>query len=232
MKGCLGVFGVLVGLVVLAVGYVLLGFYNIHVRYRLTVEVQDGDQIKTGSSVIDASYTIEPDYISWSGPDTYVRIEGYAPTVDLGEKGLLFLTFADSRTGLAPAERRKLVFCLFTDIGCLPFVAYDKPGTTVVNRPFSERKAELTELLRQGGPRDVPFVLLPKMAQFQDANDPNKLVPVPPDDLTASFGPGVRLKRVILQLTDDPVTPRPQTWPQWLTESGQTYVGILSGVTK
>ena len=58
MKGCLGVFGVLVGLVVLAVGYVLLGFYNIHVRYRLTVEVQDGDQIKTGSSVIDASYTM------------------------------------------------------------------------------------------------------------------------------------------------------------------------------
>ena len=51
MKGCLGVFGVLVGLVVLAVGYVLLGFYNIHVRYRLTVDVQDGADGTNASSM-------------------------------------------------------------------------------------------------------------------------------------------------------------------------------------
>jgi hypothetical protein len=31
-----------------------------------------------------------------------------------------------------------------------------------------------------------------------------------PDDLAASFGPGVQLKRVILQLTNDPITPPPE----------------------
>lgn len=167
MKGCLGAFGVLVGLVVLAVGYVLLGFYNIHVRYRLTVEVQDGDQIKTGSSVIDASYTIEPDYISWSGPDTYVRIEGYAPTVDLGEKGLLFLTFADARPRRAPAERRKLVFCLFTDIGCLPFVAYDKPGTTVVDRPLASGRPSLPSCFAKAGRATCRLSFCPRWLNFR-----------------------------------------------------------------
>jgi hypothetical protein len=49
-----------------------------------------------------------------------------------------------------------------------------------------------------------------------DINDPNTLVPVSPNDLAASFGPGVELKRVILQLTDDPITPQPENWPKWL----------------
>src|ERR1700723_2585650 len=96
MKGCLVAVGILVGIVVLVVVFVLSGFQHIHVRYRVTVEVQDGEQIRMGSSIIDASYDIEPDYVTWSGPNTYVRVEGYAPTVDLGEKGLLFLTFQDA----------------------------------------------------------------------------------------------------------------------------------------
>ena len=48
------------GLVVLAVAFFWFNFYDIHVRYRLTVEVQDSDQVKTGSSVIDVRYNREP----------------------------------------------------------------------------------------------------------------------------------------------------------------------------
>jgi hypothetical protein len=46
MKGCLVAVGILVGIVVLVVLFVLSGFQTIHVRYRVTVEVQDGDQVK------------------------------------------------------------------------------------------------------------------------------------------------------------------------------------------
>jgi hypothetical protein len=71
MKGCLlGVLGIPAALVVIAIAIFWLNFYDVHVRYRLTVEVQDGDQIRTGSSVIDASYNVEPDW-SPSGPHTY-----------------------------------------------------------------------------------------------------------------------------------------------------------------
>jgi len=214
MKGCLfGGLKIFAGLVVFVIGYIWLSFYDVHVRYRLTVEVQDADQIKAGSSVVEASYSIQPDWL-WAGPSTHVRIVGYAPTVDLGENGLLFLTFVDAtRTPDQERERNRQASCGFNDIGCLPFAAYHKPG---VNRDFSQRKVALNELRRQSGPRDVPFAVLPKLVRFRDINDPHTLAVVSPDDLAASFGPGVELKRVILQLTDEPIAPQPENWPQWL----------------
>jgi hypothetical protein len=232
MKGRLGIalkmFAGLVLLMIAAIVFVLSGFYDIHVRYRLSVEVQDGDQTKTGSSVIDVSYAIQPDYI-WVGPNSRPgTIAGYAPTVDLGEKGLLFLTFVNAdRTPDQIRARGKALFCLMDDLWCLPFAAYDKPGTGVVARPFGRLKVELAELLHHSGPRDVPFILLPQLARFRDINDPRTFVPVSPDNLAASFSPGVQLKRAILQLTGDPVTPQPQVWPQWLKQDGQMYDGTL-----
>jgi hypothetical protein len=189
-------------------------FYDVHVRYRLTVEVQDGDQIKTGSSVIDAVYDMQPDW-TWSGPHTYdPRVVGYAPTVDLDQKGLLFLTFDTTQTPFYLSARAKNVPCQFGVIGCLPFAAYDKSG---IWSNASEEKSTFDDLLRQSGPRDVPITMLPKFARFRDINEPLSLTTVLPENLGATFGPGVELKRVVLQLTDDPITPPPKIWPQWLT---------------
>lgn len=213
------------GLVILVVALFWLNFYTVHVRYRLTVEVQDGDQIKTGSSVIDVSYNIEPANTPshWNAFPTPV---GYAPTVNLGERGMLFLTFEEAtRTPEQRGERNKQVGCLYWDIGCLPFAAYHKASGS----DYGNKKAALDELLRQSGPREVPFAVLPTLLRVRDINDlpmhasrfgnpPSKLVGVSPYDLAASFGPGVELKRVVLQLTDDPVTPPPEIWPQWLKE--------------
>ena len=59
-NGCLIALGIPVALVAGLVVLLWVTFYAIHVRYRLTIEVQDGDQIKTRSSVIDVSYNMEP----------------------------------------------------------------------------------------------------------------------------------------------------------------------------
>jgi hypothetical protein len=99
---------------------------------------------------------------------------------------------------------------------CLPFEAYGETGTGVAT-DYSKRKVPLDGLLRQSGPRNVPFAALPKLVRFRDINDPHTLTQLSPNDLAASFGPGAELKRVVLQLTDDPVTPPPKIWPQWLT---------------
>lgn len=220
MKGLLVGLGIFAGLVVLAVAFFWLNFYSIHVRYRLTVEVQDGDQVKTGSSVIDVAYSIQPDQaVNLGGPDTHPTSVGYAPTVDLGEKGLLFLTFANAPSGPEYHDgrnRNQQISCPLDDIGCLPFAAYFQPGTDI-GLSYSQQKEALHQLLRQSGTRDVPFVILPKLVRFRDINDPETLVQVSPYDLTKSFGPGVKLNRVILELTNDPVTPPPKNWPQWLT---------------
>jgi hypothetical protein len=71
-------------------------------------------------------------------------------------------------------------------------------------------------LLRQSGPRDVPIAVLPELVRFQDINDPHTLVRLAPNDLAASFGAGIALKRVVLQLTNGRVTPPSENWPQWL----------------
>jgi hypothetical protein len=215
-----------VGLVVLFIGFWKLNYHDLHVRYRLTVEVQDGDQIKTGSSVIDAAYRIDPGWI-WEGPHDYdPDIVGYAPTVDLGKEGMLFLTFEKTRTSFYEREGYKQIPFGFGVIGCLPFAAYDKSGLR--NNP-TEVKASLDELLRQSGPRDVPFAMLPKFARFLDINDPLTLAPVALEDFATKIGSGVQLKRVVLQLTRDPVTPAPEVWPQWLKEKRPSYEGKLRG---
>lgn len=117
MKGCLTALGIVVGVAILAVGFFWLNFYDVHVRYRLTVEVQDGDQIKTGSSVIDVSYNIEPEW-SPSHFNSFPTPVGYAPTVDLGEKGMLFLTFSNAtRTHEQRRERHKQTLACLTISG-------------------------------------------------------------------------------------------------------------------
>ncbi len=217
MKGCLVALGIVAGLMVTATGVFRLNFYDVHVRYRLTVEVQDGDQIKTGSSVVEASYNIEPTW-SWSGPNPHVRTVGFEPTVDLGEKGMLFLSFSNAtRTPAEIVERNQHVFCAADDMYCLPFEAYGKPGTSIPAHNY-DREVPLQMLLRQGGPREVSFANLPELVRFRDIEDWHTRTRVSPHELAASFGPGVELKRVILQLTSDPITPLPNVWPQWLKQ--------------
>jgi hypothetical protein len=67
----------------------------------------------------------------------------------------------------------------------------------------------------------VPSTFLPRLGRFLDINDPLTLVPVSPNDFAAKFGAGIELKRVTLELTDDPVTPPPESWPQPLKEKGR-----------
>jgi hypothetical protein len=200
-------------------------YHSIHVRYRLTVEVKDGDQLKTGSGVVDISYAIFPDdFVFLDGPDAHARVVGYAVTVELGNNRLLFLTFEDAeRTPAQHRARNAVVRCPLDDIGCLPFAAYGKPGRDIGSM-YSQQKMALHEVLGRSGPRDVPFAVLPRLVRFLNIDEPNTAVPVSPFDLAAGFGPGVKLNRVILELTNDPVTPPPEIWPDWLKVKGRNAI--------
>jgi hypothetical protein len=224
---------VVCGLVIAAVyGCVSLVFPKYHVRFRLTVEVKDGDQIRTGSSVIEVDYRIVPDgFVNLGGESGYRPVFGSAPTVDLGPKGLLFLTFLNAtRTPQQIIEFNKRIFCVLYDVACLPFSAYSTAGSLPVAPAYSSQKAALDQLLRQSGPRDVPFVTLPQLVRFLDINDWTTMRIVSPSDLSASFGPGVELSRVVLELTNSVITPQPKIWPQWLKDKKQdTKFGKYSG---
>ena len=53
---------------------------------------------------------------------------------------------------------------------------------------------------------DLSFDMLPLLATFDDLGDPYSLSLVNPTDLSRRFGPGTKLKRVSLEITDDPPT--------------------------
>jgi hypothetical protein len=193
------------------------------VRFRITLEVRDGDQIRTGSGVLEVEYPIGPDSFPELGrTGSFRSVMGKAVTVDLGQRGPLFLTLVNAwRTSQQIIELRNRIFCALDQVPCLPFVAYSASGSLSVTSTPSEQKAALVQLLRQSGPRDVPFVALPQLVRFLDINDKSTMRIVSPFDLSASFGPGVELRRVVLELTRSAITPAPQNWPQWLMVKGE-----------
>jgi hypothetical protein len=221
MKGCLTPIAMLVGVIFLALWFT---FYNVEVHCRITIEVQDGDQIKTGSSVIGLLYNINPGWADFDHVNNSSEQRGYAPTVDLGDKGLLVMTFGHAtRSPAQQVERNKYVGCEFDDIGCLPFAAYHVGGAAEADA----KAADLGILRKQKGQRDLPFVTLPLLIRLGDS--PKTSPSVQPDDLAAQFGPGVSLKRVTLELTNDRVTQQPSSWPQWAAENPK-MLGTLWGV--
>lgn len=57
----------------------------------------------------------------------------------------------------------------------------------------------------------------PMMVVFGDLSDPTSVTKVNPDDLAATFGKGVKLKRVTVELTGDPLTTRFGARLRWLS---------------
>ena len=68
---------------------------------------------------------------------------------------------------------------------------------------------------------DLPQWLYPMLVTFTDIDDPSSVQRVDPANLAASFGPGVTLKRITVEVTKDPVTTGiekrlgPGFWKNW-----------------
>jgi hypothetical protein len=202
-NGRLIAFGIVVGLVLIGISSCWLAFAPTHIRYRLTIEVQDGDVVRSGSGVVDVAYGVAPlRGVGGSQWDAFVY--GNAVTVDLGTKGLLFAIVRRDYRGGFPT-------------GYLPIVAYGLEDP--YNSP-ERLEADLIQLKRKSGWVEVPSEALPLLIRYRDINDPNSVQKVDPSNLAASFGAGVELKSAKLELTNDPLTPVPSVWPTWIKELG------------
>lgn len=94
-----------------------------------------------------------------------------------------------------------------TDAGHWVYAAYDLKGALGPDG-YPGYEAAMTKLRAQ--PKNVPVPLpadgLPMLVTFGDITDPTSVQKVDPADLAASFGPGVSLEAVTLEITDEPVT--------------------------
>lgn len=164
-------------------------------RYRLTVEVDTPEGLKAGSSVIEVQQTLVRAGSSPAHQAVERRVRGEAVAVDLpGGKTMFALLRSDndidwaSRVFVLLAPKRKQTFEDSLD-------------------DVLEVKGE------QALPRMWPAVstipersAYPMLVTFGDLAKPASVAEVDPYDLAATFGEGVKLKRITVELTDDPVT--------------------------
>jgi hypothetical protein len=192
-------------------GY-LMFFPTNYLRYRLTLDVVVDGATRTGSGVVEIAYQGMPDWLSKIGEAGHFGgdMRGCAITVDLGERGSLFVV--NSRPFLEDPKTHLLAFPKLASLNMLPFVAYGLPQ----DYDPSSGLAAVRELQKKQGSVEVPPDGLPMVVRFRNINDGETIEELDPRDLAAAYGPGVRLARARFEFTTDPVSSMPKTWPKWL----------------
>ncbi|MEO5707982.1 MAG: hypothetical protein ABIT10_02645 [Alteraurantiacibacter sp.] len=188
-------------------------------RYRLTVEVDTPEGVRTGSSVIAVEQRLVGPGSNPAGTGVERHIQGEAVAVDLPGGRTLFALLR-SEEDVDWASR---VFVLL--------------APRISGETFAEELDNV--LLVQGEnvlPRTWPPVghlperpAYPMLVTFADLSDPTSVARVDPDDLAASFGEGVTLRRITMQLTSDPVTTGIEQRLVWLANQRGSLIPIPRG---
>jgi hypothetical protein len=185
-----GVLGMLAGAgTFMLSGCGLLGS-NYSYRYKITVEVDTPQGLKTG-------YAVHETLVSKSNIDLGdlngkrgMRTRGEAVAVDLPGGQTLFALIPDSNLSqsvLDPDWKNDWVDSAQRIIG----------GNTPQG-PLA---------MTAGKPKPVNMKSgYPMLVRFNDIKDPKTVQKVDPENLTASFGAGVRLKGITVEVTDENVT--------------------------
>ena len=198
---------VLVVVTTLALGLLASCSQKEEIRFRMTVNVQTPEGIRTGSSVMEIS--------AWNNR---IALNGHIRGRDLQGEAVP-VTLPDGRILIALIAAERPDYVEFTDIvlGALD-PAYKNDWVASVDRIA---KAETPS-----GPQVVSrYPALPSVSNYpmlvslRDSNSPASVSPVDPSDLAASFGPGFRMKTITFEATEEPLTKEIGEKLPWL----QTY---------
>lgn len=165
-------------------------------RYRLTVEVETPEGLSTGSSIIEVQSR------DGSGPST------------LPEASKLQLSFRGEAVAVDLPGGQTL-FALLRGIGKLPDGSPTEisaegyaPIALARGRNFPEPHGyakQLNWMIAQRQVAELPRDSLPMLVRFRDIADPSTVEKVNPGNLSGAFGAGVKLLRITVQITNDPV---------------------------
>lgn len=159
-------------------------------RYRLTVEIETPQGLRTGSSVLEQAVT--NNRITWGGLSAkrLIRTRGEAAVVELPGGQTLFALIPDS----------ELVQSVLDPSWSNDWVASARriiSGRTT-GQPLTMWVANGSSPARPAG--------YPKLVHFTDRADARSVAVIAPDNLAVAFGPGFRLRRIAVQLTKDPIS--------------------------
>lgn len=169
-------------LLLMLVWVLSLGFKSWNWNQRLVLEVETPQGIATGGSVVSIKVGTMP---KW------------APGQGAGGMGGRVVAGEASFVEIAPG--RYLFALLDNGTEQIPYYTFFS-----ANDKDRERQAAALETMR--GVRDVPRERYPLLVTFTDIADPTTVRKVDPDNLAATFGSGVSLKHITLEITDETMT--------------------------
>ncbi len=210
-KGCLSIVAIIAA-IVLVFGWLILdgsttGARTIHYRLTLVVDTPEGE--RSGSSVVQMVIRFPGGLTKAQGWGITTAVLGEATTVDLGARGLLVAVLVSERS--LSAGR--------TGPYGLQFRESDYRGQYRDHDGSSAEFASYLDELNRVKPKtEIASDHLPMLVRFRDPKDQTTVERVDPADLAASFGPGVKLKSVTMEITDDPVTKTIESRLPWLAK--------------
>lgn len=156
-------------------------------NYKMTVVVETPEGIKTGSSV---KQIIDDDYHGGGLPavTSPPQVKGEATVIDLGERGTIFALVSDT------SDREF-------------FEAFKHPFHTDNSyaKGYVEHYRDLPIGAKSRFPLDVRYGR-PKFVMFKDMSDAKSVVAIPYDDFASVLGQGVKLKEILIEVTDEAMT--------------------------
>ncbi len=174
-------------------------------RYRLTVEVDTPEGLKSGSSVIEVATSKGSKYSIPSPGALSYKVRGEAVTVDLGSRGLLFaLLRSDESADWAAGAFEAMAPATTIDERMKSDDAYGDSRAAVLALKGPQVVPRWREPYRSGTKQ--PRSGYPMFVRFADIADPKTVAKVDPDALVASFGKGIKLRRITVERTGDAVT--------------------------
>ena len=202
----------LAGLLLTSCGMTRRGF---DYRYRLTLSIDANGASHTGSSVVHVhewnEQTIDAGWMMQS------IVNGEATAVALGD-GRVVAAVLGSGTGSPLSE--------WTPTNLL-LQAYGIQRPAFADQDSSD--AAIDALADARGPRELNAKQLPELIAFLRADDPNSAVILDPGDLSATLGPGVRLRSAQIEVTDSPVTTSIERLLPWFDARQRAQAKVLPG---
>jgi hypothetical protein len=182
------------------------------VRYKVTVEVDDRGTSRSGSSVM--SFKLLKPTVALVSPYN-AEFKGEAVAVDLGNRQVLFALLKDENgnSGTVQMWPEKV------------FENLSSGSERIRNiRRIASNEGHSRELPRffpAISDSREPFMNYPLLVRFRDLDRPETIEAVDPEALDKAFGAGVKLKRILVQITDDPVTDGIKQRLPWLEDVGR-----------
>ena len=156
-------------------------------KFKMIIEVDTPSGLRSGSSVYEVTAKNLPAIL----PNERVRdwsVRGEAVAVDLPNGVTMFALLKGG------AEQ--------TDLTSLSMAAFDPE----FNNDIVESAERISKRRGIGIPATIKRTDYPMLVRFRDIKNPASVEAVDPENLTASFGPGYRLKSLTVQVTDEAVT--------------------------